>query len=312
MESLSYTPLVSVVVVTYNSSRFLLEALEAIKAQTYRNIELIITDDCSKDDTVRLCGEWLGANEGRFVSSRVMAADKNGGLTVNCNKGVSASKGDWLKLIAGDDILLPNCIEDNVRYVLEHPHTGVVFSGAHVIDDESSFLGMHMNMDTFFSYSPARQLAILLNVNCVLSCTMFLEREMLLREGGFDNAYPMLEDHPLWIRLLKKDYSFGYFSRKTVCYRVHASSVSNGSKKRNPVFVKSWRDFARNVRLPEAKKISTWLFISVQIDLMLFSVKEKLPTGFYKLMFPVAYFRAYWYYVYSFYSPFKRVFSESE
>jgi alpha-1,3-rhamnosyltransferase len=52
-------PLVSVVIITYNSSKYVLETLESAKAQTYQNIELIVSDDCSTDDTVEKCREWI-------------------------------------------------------------------------------------------------------------------------------------------------------------------------------------------------------------------------------------------------------------
>ena len=52
-------PLVSVPVITYNSAKFVLETLESIKAQTYQNIELVISDDCSTDNTVQICRDWV-------------------------------------------------------------------------------------------------------------------------------------------------------------------------------------------------------------------------------------------------------------
>ena len=63
---------VSVVVVTYNSSDFILETLESISHLNWKEIELIVTDDCSKDDTVEICRDWLKQNGQRFLSIRVM------------------------------------------------------------------------------------------------------------------------------------------------------------------------------------------------------------------------------------------------
>mgnify|MGYP000958323009 FL=1 len=60
-------PLVSIIVVTYNSSLFVRETLESAKRQSYNNIELIITDDASTDDTVKVCREWIANNKNRFV-----------------------------------------------------------------------------------------------------------------------------------------------------------------------------------------------------------------------------------------------------
>ena len=60
-------PLITVAIVTYNSSEFIVETLESIKSQTYHNIELIISDDCSTDTTVELCSNWIKENATHFV-----------------------------------------------------------------------------------------------------------------------------------------------------------------------------------------------------------------------------------------------------
>ena len=116
-------PLVSIIVITYNSSKYLIETLESAKAQTYQNIELIISDDASQDDTVEICEKWIAVNGEQFVRTELVTATMNTGIAPNCNRGVNASKGEWVKLIAGDDILCDNCIESNVIFAnsnMEH------------------------------------------------------------------------------------------------------------------------------------------------------------------------------------------------
>ena len=83
-------PLVSIIVITYNSSKYVLETLESAKAQTYQNIELIISDDGSQDETVELCEKWLAENKDRFIDSQIITVEKNTGIPANCNRGVKA------------------------------------------------------------------------------------------------------------------------------------------------------------------------------------------------------------------------------
>lgn len=64
--------LVSVVVITYNSEKYILETLESIKTQSYKNLELIISDDCSKDDTVMICRDWLDKEGERFIRTKLI------------------------------------------------------------------------------------------------------------------------------------------------------------------------------------------------------------------------------------------------
>lgn len=110
-------PLVSIIVITYNSAKYVLETLESARAQTYQNIELIISDDGSQDNTVEMCKDWLSENNKCFVSTELLTVEKNTGVPANCNRGIKAAQGEWIKFIAGDDILLSTCVEDNVKYV---------------------------------------------------------------------------------------------------------------------------------------------------------------------------------------------------
>ena len=111
-------PLVSVVVLTYNSSKTVLETLNSIAAQTYKNIELIISDDCSKDDTLKKCKKWELKNKQRFTQIIIIRSNQNTGTAANGNRGANAANGEWLKFIAADDVLLPNCVHSNIDYIL--------------------------------------------------------------------------------------------------------------------------------------------------------------------------------------------------
>ena len=87
-------PLVSVIVITYNSSNTVIETLDSIAAQTYKDIELIISDDCSKDDTVKRIKLWIEEHKDFFVNCRIITTEENTGTVKNLNRGVKASKGE--------------------------------------------------------------------------------------------------------------------------------------------------------------------------------------------------------------------------
>ncbi len=80
--------LVSIIVVTYNSSKYILETLESAKAQTYQNIELIVSDDCSTDNTVSICDRWLHENDFFFFRTKLITTTQNTGVAPNCNRGL--------------------------------------------------------------------------------------------------------------------------------------------------------------------------------------------------------------------------------
>lgn len=110
-------PLVSIIVITYNSSKYVLETLESAKAQTYKNIELIISDDGSTDETIKICQEWLNTNQHEFVNTELITVEKNTGIPANCNRGVKVAKGEWIKVLAGDDVMLDDAIKKYTKFV---------------------------------------------------------------------------------------------------------------------------------------------------------------------------------------------------
>ena len=128
------TPLVSVVVISYNASKSIIETLDSIKSQTYSPLELIIADDCSKDDTAIKCKDWLTVNQGRFVRSKLIVNEENKGISANFNIGIQASTGEWIKIF-GDDILLPDAIEKNVAFAIEKD-CDIVFSRMNHFSEE--------------------------------------------------------------------------------------------------------------------------------------------------------------------------------
>src|ERR1035437_2293826 len=97
MQEKTKQPLVSIIVITYNSSKFVLETLESAKAQTYRNIELIVTDDNSTDETVDICKKWIDENAVQFVRATLVLSKSNTGIPANINRGVNLAKGFWIK-----------------------------------------------------------------------------------------------------------------------------------------------------------------------------------------------------------------------
>ncbi len=87
----SKDPVISVVVLAYNIQDLVLETLDSIYNQSYPKIELIISDDCSTDQTVERCKKWLDVNRDRFVDAKIVIARKNGGIPANCNQGIKVS-----------------------------------------------------------------------------------------------------------------------------------------------------------------------------------------------------------------------------
>lgn len=81
---------VTVAVITFNSSRYVIETLESIKAPTYPNIILQISDDCSTDNTVKVCKDWIEKNDSRFIKTKIIVPEHNTSVAGNLNRAWDA------------------------------------------------------------------------------------------------------------------------------------------------------------------------------------------------------------------------------
>jgi glycosyltransferase involved in cell wall biosynthesis len=227
-------PLVSVIVITYNSANFVIETLESVRNQSYNLIELIISDDCSNDTTLEICMDWLKENSYRFIRSELLTVSFNTGIPANCNRGVYASEGEWVKVIAGDDKLESNCIKDNLDYIHRYPEVLVLFSCMNVfraIFSANNFIEKHPasppldfineSIDANCQY---RMLLIRNRIGFVASS--FISKEVLVKVGGFDEKYRLHEDNPMWLKLTKAGFKLYFMDIVTVSYRRHENSIT--------------------------------------------------------------------------------------
>lgn len=228
-------PLISIIVVTYNSSRFVLETLESVKNQTYRNIELIITDDCSLDNTVGICNKWIESNKDCFVRTKIITVERNTGIPCNCNRGLKKSYGQWIKLIAGDDQLLETCIEDNLSFVRENPKAKFVISNLLEMNDKGDLINNNVRENKGLKfYFSAKTAACQLKAysrwpEFLNSPTFFISNELFKKVDYFDEDYKIYDDTPLIFRVNEINCRIYYFNKTTVKYRVHNNSISRKS-----------------------------------------------------------------------------------
>lgn len=248
-------PLVSVIVVTFNSAKYVLETLESINKQTYKNIELIVSDDFSTDNTIEICRKWLNTNSERFCRTDLITTVANTGTTANNNRGLNAAGGEWLKFIAGDDILHPSCIEVNMHFVKSEPEAKVIISKYQIFNSNfnvSNFVNIRPPDDfiDFFSLDADKQLKIMRFRSEHLILGMFINARTLKSINGFDESYKLLEDLPLLLNVLMAGHKFYHLPSVTSYYRRNINTVSNPRTKIYKVLLKELFRAYRKLRRP--------------------------------------------------------------
>lgn len=221
---------VSVVVLSFNSESTIEQTLDSIANQTYPLIELIISDDCSVDDTVKVASDWSSKHEDRFIDIKIIQADYNKGTSVNVNTGVSHCKNEWIKIIAADDLLSENCLTDCINYVYNNNYQ-IIQTNEMIINSFGDNVGVPIcecNRMRYMSRlkTAEEQYRYLLLDDIRLSPTLFFNKSTFLNVGGCDTRIKYIEDYPLKLRFLKNGYKMGYLPITTVNYRV-GNSVSH-------------------------------------------------------------------------------------
>lgn len=273
-------PLVSIIVITYNSARFVLETLESAKAQTYQNIELIVSDDGSTDDTVEICHEWIGNNKGRFARTELITVPENTGIPANCNRALKMAKGEWIKYIAADDVLLECCIEDNVSHISLNNHIKVLQSDCKIFFKDfiqKNFIKQsNLKLNDFFKEesNASDQYALLSKRNFLMAPAVFIFKPVIEKIGGFDEDFHLIEDYPLWINLLKNGIKIYYLEKVTVKYRIHDDSIiKSGSRYMSEIFANEHIKFNRKY-LKHAR--NRWNYYRLQSGLYVIVLLNKI------------------------------------
>lgn len=222
-------PLVSICVITYNSSKTVLATLESIKNQSYQNVELIISDDCSPDNTVEVVRQWLEQNKSRFVRTELVTVEKNTGVTGNVNRGLKMCEGKYVKDIAGDDALLPNYVQECVGYLETHPEIFVLFTKVKFIDAlGQEVIRTDVNYD-YFNLTAKEQFEYILNygVPSIPTPSIIYKQEVFSKFGYFDERIPMWEDGPMYFTLTQNDIKLYLLDKVLLLNGVLTTSLSN-------------------------------------------------------------------------------------
>ena len=292
-------PLVSIIIITYNSADTVIETLDSALGQTYKNIEIIISDDCSSDDTLEVCRRWIREHDDSNKRIKLVETKKNTGVAGNCNRGLRVAQGQWIKTIAGDDILTPTSVETYMSYVTEYPCT------RHLIADLTRFTGsfnerrfIEARQKSFFVYrkdaTASWQYSIAQKMFIGSGPTYFIHTDTLREIGGYDERFPMQEDYPLFIKMLRMGYKMEYINQPTVYYRVSATSLSH-NKDINAIFtsnhvriVKDYKYLYRLETLNLFWRILHYYSLRLQELIIRFGNSKRNPIClFFKLVYSI-------------------------
>ncbi len=227
--------LFSVVVLTYNQENLVLETLNSIYNQTFKNIELIISDDASKDNTQKVIAYWIESHQHRFANVVVNFNKKNLGISGNHTMGIKLANGEFVKYIGGDDILLPDAIKKMHDFLENNKEARFCASKVKEFykkNDNYIIIGEFPEKRMFKKLKEAdvnKQFRIVSLYNPIPVSGNFFRRSVFEDYGYFDEKYTSLEDWHQWLKFLLNGERLFLLDECTSLYRKHRDSVSTSA-----------------------------------------------------------------------------------
>lgn len=205
--------LVSVVTAAYNMAGYVAETIDSVLAQDYPQIESIVVDDGSTDDTPAVLARYQDDPRVRIVRQ------ENDGQTKTKNRGVAAARGEFVAFCDADDTWQPHKLSRQIPHFAD-PKVGVVYSDIECIDAEGGALPYY-DIPHYSGHVTAQ----LLLDNFVPFPTAVARTDLVRRMGGFDENLTMSIDYDLWLRI-SVDHDFFFVPERLANYRVWAGQMS--------------------------------------------------------------------------------------
>jgi len=206
MEPLSANPRVSIITPSFNQGRFLEASIRSVLEQTYPNIEYIVVDGGSKDQSVEIIQKYR-QHYAWWVS------EKDRGHADALNKGFSHATGEILAWLNSDDVYYPNAVAEAVALLQQHPEVGMVYGDADLIDNSGAHIGQFAARQTDYR-------RMLRGSVHIPQATTFFRADIWKQVGPLDLSLFFSFDYDLWVRISKVSQLL-YVPRRWAQFRIH-------------------------------------------------------------------------------------------
>lgn len=228
--------LVSVVVASYNHAEFLGRRMESLTNQTYQDIEILVIDDCSSDNSIEVLRKYESHPKVKLV-----IRGNNGGWVTVSNQGVEMTSGEFVIFANCDDDCESGMIERLVAAMKIHPSAGIAFCRSLFVDENDQVIGNdYADRERSFrtrcstdALLTGKIMSRFLMHSCVipnLSAALF-RRECFNTVGNLSSAYRVCCDWDLFFRIVER-YDVAYIAEPLNRFRQHKNSIYNATKER--------------------------------------------------------------------------------
>ena len=211
-----FQPLVSIVIPVYNGSNYMRDAIDSALAQTYKNIEIIVVNDGSTDNTDEIAKSY--GDKIRYFSK------ENGGVSTALNLAIENMNGEYFSWLSHDDMYLPKKIESqiNILKTLEDKKT-IIYGGYKYIDEKGKSLDK-VCLENEFSLDDLNKPLFALFLHKISGCTLLINRIHFQKIGLFDKKLKTTQDYDLWFKILNQN-KIQYDAHCLTLSRIHKNQT---------------------------------------------------------------------------------------
>lgn len=215
-------PKVSIIIPVYNGGKYVSLAIDSALRQTYNNIEIIVVNDGSTDNTDKICKSY--GNKIKYIKK------ENGGVSTALNVGIKNMTGDYFSWLSHDDLYYPEKILTEIEYLRKNNLFGtktILYSNFSIIDGSGKLINdiifdnIDLNKDSAFSVLKG-------GIN---GLTLLIPKKAFKDAGLFDKNLRCVQDYKLWFDMYLQGYKFSHIPNVLTATRIHQESVTNTSPK---------------------------------------------------------------------------------
>ena len=224
-------PKVSIIIPVYNGENYLKQAIDSALSQTYKNVEIIVVNDGSTDNTEKIILEY--GNKIRYFEK------ENGGVSTALNLAIEKMTGDYFSWLSHDDLYKRDKISTQIEEILNCDNKTILFSDYTIIDENGTKKGCITLDHDKITEHPGIAL-----LNCLINgITLLIPKKAFEVCGNFKPVLKCTQDYDLWFRMLLKGYHFHHIGKSLVQTRVHPKQTTNTS----PVMIKEGNELWTNL-----------------------------------------------------------------
>ncbi|WP_158797194.1 glycosyltransferase family 2 protein [Pedobacter sp. L105] len=234
-------PEITVLMPAYNAGKYIAEAITSVLKQSFRNFELLIVNDGSTDDTVKIIGSF---NDPRIV----VIHQENKGIAAALNSGLEKSRAPYIARFDADDICNRDRLKIQYDFITAYPEYDIIGSAADYLDVEGCYI---------FTQHPVAHLneeiqALKYTVCPFIHSSVFYKKEVILSNGGYNEHAYTFEDHFLWVNILQHAKACN-LSKALIKVRLNPESITIDEKWRTRKFRKIKYSTLKNQRITAAE-----------------------------------------------------------